>query len=72
MLLFLNTLLEGGPSYTVHPAELGFEILRKEGYAEEFNRIARLALEKAGPLFVAFPRPDGRGGYDCVHIIPHE
>lgn len=72
MPLFLNTLLEGGPSYTVQPAEPGFEIVRRDGYTEEFNEVARLVLEKAGPSFVAFPRPDGLGGYDCVHIIQHE
>jgi len=72
MPLFLTTLLEGGPSYTVQPAEPGFQIVQRQGYAEEFNEVARLVVEKAGPSFVAFPRSDGLGGYDCVHIIPHE
>ena len=72
MPLFLTTLLEGGPSYTVEPADPGFEIVRRDGHAEEFNELARRLVEKAGPLFVAFPRSDGLGGYDCVHIIPHD
>ena len=72
MPLFLATLLEGGPSYTVQPAEPGFQVVRREGFDEEFNELARRLVEKAGPLFVAFPRPDGLGGYDGVHIIPHD
>ena len=72
MPLFLTTLLVGGPSYTVEPAEPGFQIVRREGHDEAFNEVARLVIEKAGPSFVAFPRSDGVGGYDCVHIIPHD
>jgi hypothetical protein len=72
MPLFLTTLLDGGPSYTVEPTEPGIQLVRKEGHEEEFNEVARRVIEKAGPRFVAFPRPDGFGGYDCVHIIPHE
>ena len=72
MPIFLATLLGGGPSYTVEPAEPGFQIVRREGQDEAFNEVARRVIEKAGPSFVAFPRSDGQGGYDCVHIIPHD
>ena len=72
MPLFLTTLLEGGPSYTVEPAQPGFQIVRREGLDDEFNEVARRVIEKAGPSYVAFPRSDGLGGYDCVHIIPHD
>lgn len=72
MSLFLITLREGGPSYTIEPSEHGFLIVRRDGHEDEFNPIARSVIDKAGPHFAAFPRSDGQGGYDCVHVIPHD
>jgi hypothetical protein len=67
---FLETLREGGPSFTAHDADEGFLIRVIPGREAGFNAVARLACEKAGPTYAAFPRSDGVGGYDCVHIIP--
>jgi len=71
MPLFLTTLRVGGPSYTVEEVESGFFIHVVGGREAGFNDLARLIMEKAGPSYAAFPRSDGKGGYDCVHIIPH-
>ena len=70
MPLFLTTLREGGPAFTVEEIDGGFLIHVVPGREAGFNDVARLVIHKAGPTFAAFPRSDGRGGYDCVHIIP--
>ena len=70
MPLFLATLREGGPAFTVQDVEEGFVLEPSSGHEAEFNEVARRCIEKAGPTFAAFPRPDGRGGYDQVLIIP--
>lgn len=72
MQLFLDTLRQGGPSYAVEPADKGFLIVRREGHDDAFNRIARQVRDESGVHYSAFLRPDGRGGYDCVHIVPHD
>ena len=72
MALFIETLRKGGSAFTVEDIEIGFLIHRVEGHESGFNQIARLVMDKAGPDYSAFPRPDGRGGYDCVHVILHE
>jgi len=64
------TLREGGPAFTVEQIGGGFLIHVVPGREPGFNDIARLVIDKAGPTFAAFPWSDGRGGYDCVHIIP--
>ncbi len=68
---FLETLREGGSSYRIEDEESGFRIIAHIGHEVGFNQIARLVLDKAGPTFAAFPRSDGAGGYESVHIIPH-
>lgn len=72
MPLFLESLREGGPAFTVEDAEAGFLIVRVEGREGGFNDVARLVIDKAGPTYAAFPRSDGADGYDCVHVIPHD
>lgn len=72
MTLFLTTLRAGGPAFTVSEASEGFTITAVAGREAGFNDIARLCMEKAGSTFVAFPRSDGRGGYDQVLILPIE
>lgn len=70
MPLFLATLREGGPAFTVQDVGEGFVLERTSGHEAEFNDVARRCVEKAGPTFAAFPRSDGLGGYDQVLIIP--
>lgn len=70
MPLFLTTLRAGGPAFTVSENPDGFTITVVAGREAGFNDIARLCMEKAGPTFAAFPRSDGRGGYDQVQIVP--
>ena len=53
-------------------ADPGFVIVRVQGHEAALNALARQVINQAGPDYAAFPRSDGRGGYDCVHIIPHE
>jgi hypothetical protein len=72
MPLFLASLREGGPAFTVEDAETGFLIVGVEGREGGFNDLARLVIDKPGPTYAAFPRSDGAGGYDCVHIIAHD
>lgn len=72
MSLFLAILGQDGPAHTVEPSTHGFLIVRREGYEEEFNRIARRVIDESGPDYSAFPRSDRQGGYDCVHVIPHD
>lgn len=69
---FIETLRKGGSAFTVEDIEIGFLIHRVEGHESSFNQIARQLINQAGPDYTAFPRSDGRGGYDCVHIIQHE
>ena len=72
MTAFIETLRKGGPAFTVEDIEIGFLIHQVDGHESGFNQIARLVMDKAGPDYSAFPRSDGRGGYDCVHVILHE
>lgn len=72
MPLFLTTLREGGSAFTVEDIDGGFLIHPVMGHKSGFNQVARLVIDKAGPYFSAFPRSDGKGGYDCVHIVPHD
>jgi hypothetical protein len=62
----------GGSCYRVEGAEEGFLIYVIEGREAEFNELARSLINQSGPVFIAFARPDGHGGYDCVHILPLE
>ena len=50
---------------------VAFSSTSSKAIEANFNNIARKLLDEAGPSFAAFPRTDGKGGYDCVHIIPH-
>ena len=70
MPLFLSTLLAGGQAYTISDMDTGFDIEPVEGHFEDFNALARLVVEKDGQTYVAFPRSNGHGGSDCVHIVP--
>lgn len=71
MTAFIETLRKGGPAFTLEDVDKGFLIHLVEGHESGFNQIARLVMDKAGPDYSAFPRSDGRGGYDCVHVILH-
>ena len=57
MPLFIDTLREGGPAFTVEQIDGGFLIHVVPGREAGFNDIARLVIDKAGPTFAAFPRP---------------
>ena len=71
MMLSLETLKSGGSCYTVVEEEIGFSIHLSNDDRANFNIIARRLIDEAGLDYVVFPRSDGDGGYDCVHIIPH-
>lgn len=71
MPLFLTTLREGGPSFTIEEIDDGFLIHLVPGHEQAFNQVARAVIDHAGPHFAAFPRSDGKGGYNCVYVIPH-
>lgn len=72
MTIQLSLLKTGGSCYTVENVEHGFLLHVVQGDEANFNIIVRQLLDQAGPEFAAFPRTDGSGGYDCVHIIPIE
>lgn len=72
MPISITLLKAGGSSYTVEEADHGFLIHVVTGDEANFNIIARRLINEAGPTYAAFPRSDGNGGYDCVHIIPHD
>ena len=69
---FIENLRKGGPAFTVEDIDSGFLIHLVQGHESGFNQIARLVMDKAGLDYSAFPRSDGRGSYDCVHVILHE
>lgn len=70
---FLQTLPRQGPSHTLERTEVGYALVRRPtGDVDEFNRLARQAIDLAGEEFVALPRTDGHAGYDQVIIIPFE
>ena len=71
MAIQLSLLKSGGSCYTVEDSEHGFLLHVVPGDEANFNIIVRQLMDQAGPEFAAFPRTDGKGGYDCVHIIPH-
>jgi hypothetical protein len=47
-----------------------FSLYVIEGHETGFNALVRRLIDEAGPSFVVFPRSDGKGGYDCVFVIP--
>jgi len=67
-----TTLLEGGACFTVETIENGFLLHVVESERDNFNILVRQLMNEAGPEFVVFPRSDGDGGYDCVHVMPHD
>jgi hypothetical protein len=71
MTISLDVLRAGGSCYTVEEEAVGFTIHLANDDRKNFNIIARRLIDEAGPVYVVFPRSDGAGGYDCVHIIPH-
>ena len=70
MPLTLLSLRQESDVHAVEPCDEGFIIVRKPGAANAFDDIARKALNQAGETYAAFPRPDGRGGYESVLIVP--
>ena len=68
----IETLRKGAAAFTVEDIDSGFLIHLVERHESVFNEIARLVMDNAGPDYSALPRSDGRGGYDCVHVILHE
>lgn len=69
--LFLESLLEGGPSHAVEKVRAGFLIVPKpDSDPESFNEVVREILRRADDDYVALPRSDGRLGYDLVLIVP--
>jgi hypothetical protein len=72
MTVSIELLKAGGSCFRVEEAEHGFLLHVIPGDEANFNIIVRRLMEEAGETYVAFPRSDGNGGYDCVHIIPHD
>lgn len=72
MKVSLELLRAGGSSYTVEEIEHGFLLHVVPGDEANFNIIIRRLMTEAGDDFVVFPRTDGKGGYDCAHIMPHD
>jgi len=64
---FLDSLTRDSSVYTVETTEGGLVLV---GSGEEFDRLARQAIELAGDDFVALPTGNGAGGYERVVIIP--
>lgn len=72
MKISLERLRAGGSCYTVEEVENGFLLHVVSGDEANFNIIVRRLLDEGGDAFVVFPRTDGQGGYDCVHVLPLE
>lgn len=70
MLLTLSSLRTETEVYTVEAYETGFVIARRPSADSAFDAVARQVINQSGDTFAAFPRADGRGGYDSVLIIP--
>lgn len=67
----LQSIAREGPAHRLEETEAGYALVRRgAGDPEEFNRVARKALELSGDEFVALPRADGASGYDQVILIP--
>lgn len=71
MTISLELLRSGGSCYSVEEVGDGFLLHVVPGDEANFNHIVRRIVDDSGLTYVALPRPDGHGGYDCVHIIPH-
>ena len=68
---FLQSITREGPSHLLEETEVGYALVRRpDGDPDEFNRMARKAIDLAGDEFVALPRIDGPTGYDQVIIVP--
>lgn len=70
MPMTLASLLEETEVYTVEAYETGFVLARRPGADGAFDAVARQVINHSSESFAAFPRADGRGGYDSVLIIP--
>ena len=71
MSMSLKELRQAGRDHLMEQNEDGFTILRRDqDDASEFNAFARAAINSLGEDFIAFPQPDGDGGYVGLFIIP--
>lgn len=71
MKVSLELLRSGGSCYSVEEADDGFLLYVVPGDEANFINIVRRLVDESGHTYVALPRTDGNGNYDCVHIIPH-
>lgn len=71
MTISLELLRSGGSCYSVEEADVGFLLHVVTGDEANFNNIVRRLVDESGQTYVALPRTDGNGNYDCVLVIPH-
>ncbi|HYC68824.1 hypothetical protein [Brevundimonas sp.] len=71
MTLFLTTLAEPSDDHRIERVTDGFLIFPRPGREQQFDALARRAVEYVGP-FAAFARRGPDGLYDCVHILPED
>ncbi|CAN5267064.1 hypothetical protein BH10PSE2_BH10PSE2_15490 [soil metagenome] len=66
----LNRLRQASPAHRVETTGEGFVIVRRDGFEQAFNDLARTAINGDDTDFVAFPVSDGGLGYERVVILP--
>lgn len=71
MTISLELLRSGGSCYSVEESDVGFLLYVVPGDEANFYNIVRRLVDESGESYVALPRTDGNGSYDCVLIIPH-
>lgn len=68
----LSALRSGGSSFTTEEQDGALVLHGSESDRQNFNVIVRRLINEPTVHYSVFPRSDGKGGYDSVHVIPHE
>lgn len=67
---FFSKLREGSEFHSVELRAEGFAIRARPGRQPQFDRIAQLAIHKAGDRYAIFPQTNGACGWSSLVIVP--
>ena len=68
----LEKLVHGTTAWDVKPEEVGFTLVGKPDFLDEFSDLVREAVNHAGDDFVVFPTKDSGGGYSQMLVVPFD
>lgn len=66
----LDRLKRDDPAYRLETNSDGLTLVRRDGQADEFNKLARQLINDGGSEFVVLPITDGGTGYERVVLLP--